>query len=129
MSVMISSTVAVSLVFTVIILVISALGFKFVVDIYKYNKSSKGWLSILITMAVLPMWAAFRVYELYSYPIISSLGAVNIFVDYIIFPFLALIPLVIGILYMRKSFEGFELARKMTSEKVANLNKRSTNKK
>ena len=116
-------TVLTAIALTIVILVISGFGFKFAIDIYKYNKSSKGWLSILITMAVVPAWAAFRVYELLTYySSISSLGVVNISVDFIAFPLLALIPLVVGVWYMKKSFEKFEITRSITAQRIAQIN-------
>ena len=42
-------------VLTLTIFVIGIFGVKFALDIYKYNRSSKGWLSMLITLFIVPI--------------------------------------------------------------------------
>lgn len=111
------------LLFTLLILFLGLIGMKFALDIYKYNKSSKGWLSVLLTMIVVPLWAFYRIYII-AY---SQVSYQNLYVggiDLVLFPLLALIPLVIGIWYMRKSFQEFEITSAITREKARNVQRK-----
>jgi hypothetical protein len=109
-------------VLTLTIFVIGILGVKFALDIYKYNRSSKGWLSMLITLFIVPIWALFRIYIISS-SFVSYSNSLAEILDIALFPLLALIPLVVGLWFMKKNFETFEITKNMTANKISSMKK------
>ena len=109
-------------VLTLTIFVIGILGVKFALDIYKYNRSSKGWLSMLITLFIVPIWALFRIYIISS-SFVSYSNSLAEILDIALFPLLALIPLVVGLWFLKKNFETFEITKNMTANKISSMKK------